>query len=161
MRPERFKLFGFLLIAGLFQACGTGFVKPVVDPVLPASMFVEAKGAFCDASLEDKFTLGYYGANPLDTTMYFYIICHAKDTVYRADWPSIWMLDDNLQGSDSLKIQILHQKMYDLVGGKMNFVPDTTALLPPSNQPEFNFDLNGHFTRRLYFSKELKKAIEI
>lgn len=161
MRSHFPRLLGLIFILLIAQACGTGQALPEKDPVPPSSMFVEAIAPFCDNNAADKFTLGYFGAKPLDTTLYFYIVCHQNDTVYRDHWPAKWMLDSEKLGNDSLAIAELHQNMHRLVEGKMGFQPDSSASTAPAGQKEFSFELKGHLQRRLYFSKDQHKAVEI
>ncbi len=161
MRRHLSKLLGFFCLMVLLQACISGFKEPEKDPVLPSSMFVEDSASFCDAATKDKFTLGYYGTQPLDTSMHFYIVCHKNDTIYSDQWPAKWMVEMNTTVSDSQKVQNLHQRMRDFVAGKMHFELDSNAVATPHGQPEFNFDLAGHLKKRLYYSKELNKTLEI
>lgn len=160
MRCDLSKLLAFFCWMVFLQAC-TRFQEPVKDPVLPSSMFVEDSARFCDANSMDKFTLGYYGTKPLDTTLHFFIVCHMNDTIYSDQWPAKWMLDMNAELSDSQQIKSLHQQMHAFVEGKMRFPLDSTDAPIPNNQPEFNFEISGHLKKRLFYSKALHKTLEI
>ncbi len=145
----------FLLLALLlcFAACGINSSRPEdLKPVLPASMFVEHEGSFCDHSSHDKFAVGYYGTHPLDTLVYLYIVCHQKDTIYRAEYPADWFLENAATGNDSAQVAQVHAKMRALAEGKLMPPRDSFDLTAAGEQPLFGIDLPGHLQTVLYYS---------
>ena len=145
----------FLLLALLLfcAACGINSSRPGdLKPVLPASMFVEHEGSFCDRSGHDKFAVGYYGTQPLDTLIYLYIVCHQKDTVYRAEYPAAWFLENATAGNDSAQVAQVHATMRALAEGKLMPPRDSFDLTAAGDQPLFGIDLHGHLQSVLYFS---------
>lgn len=114
-------------------------------------MFVEQLSPFCTHDTSDKFTAGYFGTHPLDTTVYFYVVCHKGDTLYRDQWPSTWMLSDSLK-PDSTKITALHQALHALVEGKLDPRTDSLDTRPLDGQPLFGYRLPQHPAKFLYYA---------
>ncbi len=142
------------LLALLFLgACGLSRPQGEdLDPVMPASMFVEYEVSFCDAQGKDKFAVGYYGTDPLDTLIHLYIVCHQKDTIYRAAYPGEWFLENPDVGTDSAKVARIHAQMRALAEGKLMPPRDSFDLAAAGAQPTFGIDLPGHLMSVLYYS---------
>jgi hypothetical protein len=152
-------LFAALLATCLLQACGISTPQGEdLHPVLPASMFVEHEGNFCGHAGGDKFSVGYYGSNPLDTLVYLYIVCHEKDTVYRASYPGEWLLENPTQASDSAQIAAVHAKMRDMAAGKLMPPQDSFDIAAAAGQPMFGVNLPGHVQSIVYYSPTDKKV---
>lgn len=152
------------LVAGLFlilllNACGINTPQEEgLHPVPPASMFVEQAGDFCSHAGGDKFAVGYYGSSPLDTLVYLYIVCHEKDTVYRASYPGEWFVDDTTATSDTAKVAQVHTKMRALAAGKLMPPQDSFDIAAAAGQPLFGVHLPGHVQSIVYFSAADKKV---
>jgi hypothetical protein len=141
-----------LLMMLLLPACGLQKGQPDdLRPVAPASMFVEHEGSFCDGSSRDKFAVGYYGPDPLDTLIYLYIVCHDKDTVYRASYPAEWFLDATA-ADDSAKVSQVQQKMRALAEGKLMPPLDSLDVTAAGKQALFGIDLGAHLQTVVYYS---------
>lgn len=125
-------------------ACGGPAGSPTSKgPVSQASVFYERNYHFCSDKEKDRFLLGYYGENLLDTLVYFYVICYDGDTLYQDRWPSSSFLeakDDSLFAGydslnvDSILISRIHNRMENVIEGQspplpddrmMNYVPDS------------------------------------
>jgi hypothetical protein len=146
-----------LLMMLLLPACGLQKGPPEgLHPVAPASMFVEHEGNFCDGTSQDKFAVGYYGSDPLDTLIYLYIVCHQKDTIYRATYPALWFLEDAVGEanavSDSVQVAELQAKMRALAEGKLLPPLDSIDVTPAGKQHLFGVDLGSHVQEVLYYS---------
>jgi hypothetical protein len=114
-------------------------------------MFIEQEQAFCGHAGTDRFSLGYYGSNPIDTTMYFYIICKKGDTIFRDEWPGKWFLTEENSLADSAKIAEIHRKMHLLIEGKLP-VSDSVIPTPTGGPIVFSYNVQGHFGRNIYYS---------
>lgn len=146
-----------ILVLGclLLAACGGNTIDTSgLKPVPPASMFVEHLAPFCREDTPDKFTAGYFGSSPLDTTIYFYIICHRGDTVFRDQWPGKWLLSPHSQGDAATQVAQAHQTLHELVEGKLAPPKDSAATAVASRQPVFGYRLQGHRDTLVYFSQE-------
>jgi hypothetical protein len=151
-----------LLVTMCCYGCGlTSPDKETLAPVMPASMFVEHEGHFCDGSGKDKFTVGYFGTDPLDTLVYLYIVCHQKDTVYEAAYPGKWFLENANAGTDSANVARVHSKMRALAEGKLMPPLDSFEVAVAGSQPLFGIDLPGHLQSVLYYSQADHKVHEL
>jgi hypothetical protein len=140
-------------ISLLLTACTNSEVDTAgLKPVQPASMFVEHMAPFCGTQFPDKFTAGYYGSNPLDTTIYFYIVCHQGDTVYRDQWPGAWMKNPNATDPDSIQIARVHDSLHQLVEGRLSQPKDSLNLEPAGKQPIFGYSIGDNHAAFLYYS---------
>lgn len=156
--PQHLLLVALLAVL-TFTRCG--LKTPQTDemnPVLPASMFVEHDGSFCDGSAKDKFAVGYFGTDPLDTLVYLYIVCHQKDTVYRAQFPGEWFLESDDTSSDSAQVAHVQSKMRALAEGRLMPPKDSFDVAAAGKQPLFGIDLHGHLQSILYFSPDDHKV---
>lgn len=143
-------------------SCGGSTVTTEeLRPVQPASMFVEHDGSFCDDSGKDKFSVGYYGLDPLDTLMYLYIICHQKDTVYRAVYPGDWFLGNGVAADSAAQITAVHNQMHALVEGKLMPPADSLYMEEAFGRPMLGIYLPGHVMKAVYYSQLEKTAIVI
>lgn len=145
-----------LVVGLMLSACGGGVtIDPgSLKPVPPASMFVEHLAPFCGHDMPDKFTAGYFGSNPLDTTIYFYIVCHKGDTVYRDQWPGAMMASHDDTRPDSLRILSLQEALHTLVEGKLVPPLDSLDLSPAGKQPVFGYMLGEEPEKYIYYSLE-------
>ncbi len=161
------KLPHYILLVALLATVylsGCGLPSPateILNPVKPASMFVEYEGHFCDASGKDKFAVGYFGTDPLDTLVYIYIVCHQKDTVYEAAYPGKWFLENADAGTDSANVAHVHSKMRALAEGKLMPPLDSFEVAIAGSQPLFGIDLPGHLQSVLYYSQADHKVHEL
>jgi hypothetical protein len=140
-------------ISLLLTACTNSEVDSADrKPVPPASMFVEHLAPFCGTQFQDKFTAGYYGSNPLDTTIHFYIVCHQGDTVYRDQWSGASMMKPDRAIPDSVQIARLHDSLHQLVEGRLSQPKDSLNLEPAGNQPVFGYAIGDQRAAFLYYS---------
>ncbi|MEY3442009.1 MAG: hypothetical protein RLZZ519_290 [Bacteroidota bacterium] len=151
------------LFAGIFcltlAACGGSAVdSDALKPVPPASMFVEHLAPFCGAELPDKFTAGYFGESPLDTLVYFYIVCHKGDTIYSDEWEGEWLLPEGKSASDKDAIQSVHAAMHEIVEGKTAPQPDSVSMERANSQPTFGYTIRDNRSTLLYYSQEEHRA---
>lgn len=116
-------------------------------------MFVEHESPFCEPGHQDIFSAGYYGSHPLDTAVYFYIVCGKGDTVFRDQWPSTWLLQDSA-AHDSVRVSQLHQALRLLVEGKLASIPDSLNHSAAGSQPIFGYHLGQHHDTIIYYSPE-------
>jgi hypothetical protein len=145
----------FLSLSLLLVACRNSSVETEgLKPVPPSSMFVEHLTPFCGTSAPDKFTAGYYGSSPLDTTIYFYIVCHKGDTVYRDQWPGASMLPADTQGNDSIKIAHVHDALHQLVEGKLAPTDDSLAASVPETQRRFRYAIGTQPAVLVYYTAQ-------
>ena len=107
-------MIGFILILCLvFAACGgSDSTNSEKVPVPPASMFMVRNYHFCSDIETDRFLLGYYGNDLSDTLVYFYIVDHSGDTLFRDQWPSVNMLPTGAEADDDAIMEAM-TKMID------------------------------------------------
>ena len=118
------RLIGFILILCLvFAACGGSETTDSEKvPVPPASMFMVRNYHFCSDQETDRFLLGYYGNDLSDTLVYFYIIDTSGDTIFRDQWPSVYMLPNGAEPNDVAIMEAMtkmidtHPVMGDICG---------------------------------------------
>ncbi|HEX2899149.1 MAG TPA: hypothetical protein VHS96_05440 [Bacteroidia bacterium] len=152
----------FALIGSfVFAACGSnGTATENLKPVLPASMFVEHLAPFCGGDLPDKFTAGYFGDSPLDTIVYFYIVCHKGDTVYSDEWDGEWLLPEGKKVSDKDAVASVHAAMHEIVEGKRAPNPDSVNAEKAGSQPVFGYVIGYKRSALLYYSQEEHRALK-
>lgn len=150
-----------LSVVGFVTACGNAPQQESFKPVPPASMFVEHMAAFCAPTEQDKFTAGYYGDNPLHTMIYFYIICHEKDTTYHAEWEGNAFLAEDEGTADTSRINHIHHALHDLVEGKLAPPRDSVDLKPAGNQPIFGYSLANGKKALLYYASDKKRVVDL
>ncbi len=156
--PKFWSLFAGTLCLTL-AACGGAAVDPsALKPVPPASMFVEHNAPFCGGELADKFTAGYFGESPLDTLIYFYIVCHKGDTIYKDEWEGEWLLPEGKNASDKDAIAAVHNAMHEIVEGKRAPQPDSVDMERAHSQPTFGYTIRDNRSTLLYYSQEEHRA---
>lgn len=123
-------------------------------------MFVEHQAPFCEPGHQDIFSAGYYGSHPLDTAVYFYIVCSKGDTVFRDQWPSDWLVQDSA-AHDSIQVSQLHQALRELVEGKLDAHRDSLDHSAAGSQPVFSYHLGGHRDTIIYYSPERHRVMPL
>lgn len=156
--PKFWPLFAGILCLTL-AACGGAAVDPgSLKPVPPSSVFFEHNAPFCGADLPDKFTAGYFGESPLDTLIYFYIVCHKGDTIYRDEWDGEWLLPEGKNAADNDAIAAVHNAMHEIVEGKRAPKPDSVDMERVNSQPVFGYTIRDNRSTLLYYSQEDHQA---
>ena len=134
-------------------------------PVPPASMFFEREYNFCSEMIQDRFTIGYYGNNVLESPVHFYIVCHRGDTIFQDTWPGHAFLTgvpDSLSGTaDSSKVAYVHAAMLDLIEGRMPAPADSLISATAARGRTFSYQVADVVSRRLVFDASSKKVLEL
>lgn len=144
-------------------ACSSGTNAPAKVPVGPSSMFYERLHHFCSDHIEDRFLIGYFGDEALDTTIYFFIVSHTGDTIYRDSWRATEFLKDCPAAAED-KVQrrtFLQKKMQDLVEGKTGkgaVVKESESESDPDFGPMFTYAVNEERVRNIHFSRVRKSV---
>jgi hypothetical protein len=137
----------------MLAACGGNAIdEGNLKPVPPSSMFIERPIAFCGESASDKFTIGYFGTRPQDSSIFVHVICHQRDTVFQEAYPGEWFLDSPAPASDSDRVQAIQSKMRALADGKLTPAIDDADALAAGEQAIIGWELPGHVRRLMYFS---------
>jgi hypothetical protein len=155
---------GFGLVLCLSGCLTPESGHPERVPVPPTSMFFEASRNFCSERMPDRFLVGYYGEALLDTSVYFFVISHKGDTIYRDHWPALAHLEDGAGNAmtDSAKVVFIQSRMRKLVDG-----PDSADPLPDSLVSAhdlggtFHYQVGSHHDRTIAWSKSGKKVVEL
>lgn len=147
-----------LLLLLLLSACGgpSGVPDDKV-PVPAASMFFEKEHLFSHPSMPDKFLLGYYGHSLLDTSVQFFILNAANDTIFRDQWEARLFLDSSSTTlSDSVAEQMVMEQMRSLLDKQMPMAHTGGDSILPANSFSYGVGGYGHV---LEWSAEQQKVV--
>lgn len=155
MRPT---LIGLVCLLMLLSSCGNPVPTPPEKvPVPPASMFMEREYHFSNEQMRDKFLIGYYGPDVLDTTVHLIILSLQGDTLYHTQWDGTNLLDSStLSATDSVKHVVANAAMQSIIDGKSSKATDS-LYDPPLSKHAFTYQV-GKQAFALEWSSE-KKAV--
>lgn len=162
--PEMLLLFGMCLVLALPACLSPESGDQDKVPVSPSSMFFEKPHNFCSDVIEDRILVGYFGEDLLDTEVFFYVICHKGDTVFKDNWPSSAYFEGTERSfpNDSAKVEFVQGRMRDMVIGIEN-MPEVTVSDSMAQAmelgPQFSYRVGSALKRTIAYSRTGKKVI--
>ncbi|HHG86039.1 MAG TPA: hypothetical protein ENJ82_14925 [Bacteroidetes bacterium] len=158
-----------LMILGMFASLLIVACQPKGEgaermPVKPASMFFERAYNFCSDRIQDRFLIGYFGNEILNSQIHFYVVCHRGDTIYHDSWPATAFLGELDAPSDSVRIASIRKEMLAFVNGSTGphaiVVQDSVQKTFDLGQV-FQYGIAGQNPKAIAYSHTQKAVIEL